>query len=52
MSQTPANRPMKHKPHRSPPLWRVVERMMLATAKVATATAKLIGALWLAGFFG
>jgi hypothetical protein len=52
MKQSSPNRSVKGRPRQSPPLWRVVERMMLATAKVVTAAAKLLAALWLAGFIG
>jgi hypothetical protein len=52
MKKLPANQPVMRKPRRSPQLWQVVERMMLATAKVVTAAAKLLAALWLAGFIG
>jgi hypothetical protein len=59
MKRPPANQSMKLKPRHGPPLWRVIERMLLASAKVVTAMAKLIGAvtgflmvLLLAGYIG
>jgi hypothetical protein len=45
MKKPSANQPMQPKPRHGPPLWRVAERIMLATAKVLGAMAKLIAAV-------
>ena len=63
MKRLPANRSKKTKPNRSPPLWRTIERALLATAKLIAAIAKLVGAfarligalaalLWALGYVG
>jgi hypothetical protein len=59
MKRLAANHSMEPKPSHSRPLWLVIERMLLATAKVMNAATKLVSAitgflmtLWMLGYIG